>query len=132
MGAFDDALRAGLQPPGGGGLMGNPGMQQLLQGGPAPGTPPTGTGGEFFGVAPPQPPAGDFMDEIFNQGLMPQLMDAFRQSGNAGQYAGHEFDYLKDSGSPFFRDLGQWANREQGGNMMDLIHPLLRGQPGPR
>jgi len=132
MGAFDDVLRAGLQPQNQGpGLMGNPGLQDLLQGGPTATGIPIGTGGEYFGVPQPQTPTDSFMDEIFNQGLMPQLMEAFRQSGNAGAYAGHEFDYLKDSGSPFFGDLGRWARKEQGGDMTGLIHPLLRGTPGP-
>lgn len=78
-----------------------------------------------------QPPTDAFMDEIYNQGLMDQLMQAFQQSGQAPPFSGDQAHDYGAGHDPFFKYLGDWARKEQGGNMMDLIHPLLRGQPGP-
>jgi hypothetical protein len=87
---------------------------------------------------PRQPPTDAFMDDLFNNGWMPETEMMFLKSGKvdpwhpgAGTYATKGFE-KNPASMDFYGRMHQWLRKQElGADYQGLMHPKLRGEPGP-
>jgi len=88
--------------------------------------------------APKQPPTDAFMDDLFNEGWLPEVEMMFLKSGSiephhpgAGTYATKGF-HENPASMDFYGKMHQWLRKQElGADYQGLMHPKLRGEPGP-